>query len=497
MNQNFESYKDLTPGNKVVELRKLANEFGAQPSDVDTFLAGLVDSCDCQSGFANAVLKIFERAWKQADLKGMEMYMNLFRAFTGLEFTDFLNSAYMMATIRAQERAAADPQTWARIGKSRESDITDAHIVSRWKPDIVVVTPCRVDLRTRKVVEFYPVRCVNGDDPLEEENVKLQDVETPVWNIDTYVKCDNPANAYEELLRIQKSGNYWYSSSGLDLYEELIKGYEAVRAGLNNWDVPVYWVMSGYVRVKAASAEDAKRLVSEMKDKSVLPENGRCIGGGFDVEDDEEPYLVQSVSASKNESEREETTETPEVVEGRFISYWEDGNAIATGCKANLVAREILEIESCDDGADHGVCVDESVIIEDEESPVRNLDSIVEGECPGELYQILLNMKKNLTFWYSRSGLNLYEELVKARNAAYPLRLCNELSDNVTFTVEDVEHHFFEYHLDEDEVYIINRSGDDRGKRIGGVLADAVRLFAKNMIRQNPGLRDIPADFGN
>lgn len=114
MNQNFEPYKSMTPGKKVVELRKLANDFGKQPSDVDTFLAGLVDSCDCQSGFADAVLKIFEKAWKQADLKGMEMYMNLFRAFTGLEFSDFLNSAYIMATIRAQERAAEDPKEWAR-----------------------------------------------------------------------------------------------------------------------------------------------------------------------------------------------------------------------------------------------------------------------------------------------------------------------------------------------------------------------------------------------
>lgn len=52
MNQNFEPYKSMTPGKKVVELRKLANDFGKQPSDVDAFLAGLVDSCDCQSGFA-------------------------------------------------------------------------------------------------------------------------------------------------------------------------------------------------------------------------------------------------------------------------------------------------------------------------------------------------------------------------------------------------------------------------------------------------------------
>ena len=125
MNQNFEPYKSMTPGKKVVELRKLANDFGKQPSDVDTFLAGLVDSCDCQSGFADAVLKIFEKAWKQADLKGMEMYMNLFRAFTGLEFGDFLNSAYIMATIRAQERAAEDPKEWARVGKSRAIDQKD------------------------------------------------------------------------------------------------------------------------------------------------------------------------------------------------------------------------------------------------------------------------------------------------------------------------------------------------------------------------------------
>lgn len=115
MNQNFKSYQTLTPGKQVVELRKLANEFGAQPSDVDTFLADLVNSYDCRPGFADAVLKTFEKAWKQADLKGMEMFMNLFRVFTGLEFSDFLNSAYMVATIRAEEHVAEDPQAWGPV----------------------------------------------------------------------------------------------------------------------------------------------------------------------------------------------------------------------------------------------------------------------------------------------------------------------------------------------------------------------------------------------
>ena len=418
MNQNFKSYQALTPGKQVVELRKLANGFGKQPSDVDTFLAGLVDSCDCQSGFADAVLKIFEKAWKKADLKGIEMYMNLFRAFTGIEFSDFLNSAYIMATIRAQERAAEDPKEWARIGKSREEDVTDARIVSRWKPDIVVVTPCRVDLRTRQVVELCPVRCVNGDDPFEEENVQLQDVETPVWDIDMYVKYNNPADAYKELLRIQKEGDYWYSSSGFDLYEELIKAHQATQ---------------------------------------VLPENKK--------------------SADSD----------AEIVEAQFVSCWEDGEAITTSCKVNLDTREITEIEANDGSVDHGFCVEENVIIEDEEFPVWNLDGVVDTEDPGELYRLLLDMKKSSMHWYSRSGLNFHKELVKARIATYPVHLCEEYCDSVTLTVEDTEHHFFEYHTDEDEVYIFNQSVKKRGKRIEGVLADVVRLFAKEQMKLNPG----------
>lgn len=73
-------------------------------------------------------------------------------------------------------------------------------------------------------------------------------------------------------------------------------------------------------RVKAASADGAKQLVSKMKDKSVLPKNESCVGS-FDVKGDEEPYLVQSVSTPKNEPESEKANETPEVVEGRLISY--------------------------------------------------------------------------------------------------------------------------------------------------------------------------------
>ena len=48
-------------------------------------------------------------------------------------------------------------------------------------------------------------------------------------------------------------------------------------------------------RVKAASADGAKQLVSKMKGKSVLPKNESCVGG-FDVKGDEEPYLVQRAS---------------------------------------------------------------------------------------------------------------------------------------------------------------------------------------------------------
>lgn len=246
-------------------------------------------------------------------------------------------------------------------------------------------------------------------------------------------------------------------------------------------------------RVKVASADGAKQLVSKMKDKSVLPKNESCVGS-FDVKGDEEPYLVQSVSTPKNEPESEKANETPEVVEGRLISYWEDGNTIATGCKANLATREILEIESCDDGADHGICVDESVIIKDKKSPVRNLDSIVEQKVPGELYQILLNMKKNTTFWHSRSGLNFYEELVKARIAAYPLHFCDEYCDEVTISIKENDSQFFEYRTDEDEVYSLHHPDATWGEKISGVLADAVRLFAKKQMQLYPGRWVTPED---
>lgn len=637
MNQNFEPYKSMAPGKKVVELRKLANGFGKQPSDVDTFLAGLVDSCDCQSGFADAVLKIFEKAWKKADLKGIEMYMNLFRAFTGIEFSDFLNSAYIMATIRAQERAAEDPKEWARIGKSREEDVTDARIVSRWKPDIVVVTPCRVDLRTRKVVELCPVRCVNGDDPLKEETVQLQDVETPVWDIDMYARYDNPADVYKELLRIQREGDYWYSSSGLDLYEELVKAHESMQvvpeseepdetpAGMTTWHVPATWSMSGYVQVQAESAEKAVRTAQERVDEFNLPKDAQYIEDSFDIdlvarpipeivlkdtegnsrpvpprnssdiatglfvshwnsgtqvvapcdvnlksrevnnicawfgpaEDDGDQFIRETVTVNGQEYpvqniddivtglepteaherlvrikenpspefwyslndrtleeeiakakiasvSKPEDNSDAEIVEAQFVSYWEDGEAITTHCKANLETREIIEIETSDGGVDHGFCVDENVIIEDEEFAVRNLDSVVETENSGELYQLLLNMKKCSMLWYSRSGLNFYAELVKAHIAAYPLRLCDGYCDEVTISIKESDSQFFEYRTDEDEVYSLHRPDDDCGERVSGVLADAVRLFAKEQMQLNPGrwltpenCWQAPADFKN
>lgn len=424
MNQNFEPYKSMTPGKKVVELRKLANDFGKQPSDVDTFLAGLVDSCDCQSGFADAVLKIFEKAWKQADLKGMEMYMNLFRAFTGLEFSDFLNSAYIMATIRAQERAAEDPKEWARVGKSRAIDQKDGWFSSHWKSGFTTTSPCRVDVRTRQVIAIVPFDSSCEKDlrglwwTADYETVEANGEQHAVQNIDIITSQNAPADVYRELLAMEKAKAYWYSASGLDFYEELIKAHKSTQ---------------------------------------VLRES------------------------------RESADSDAEIVEAQFVSYWEDGEAITTRCKANLETREIIEIETSDGGVDHGFCVDENVIIEDEEFPVWNLDGVVDTEDPGELYRLLLDMKKSSMHWYSRSGLNFHKELVKARIATYPVHLCEEYCDSVTLTVEDTEHHFFEYHTDEDEVYIFNQSVKKRGKRIEGVLADVVRLFAKEQMKLNPG----------
>lgn len=160
---------------------------------------------------------------------------------------------------------------------------------------------------------------------------------------------------------------------------------------------------------------------------------------------------------------------------------------ITTHCKANLETREIIEIETSDGGVDHGFCVDENVIIEDEEFAVRNLDSVVETENSGELYQLLLNMKKCSMLWYSRSGLNFYAELVKAHIAAYPLRLCDGYCDEVTISIKESDSQFFEYRTDEDEVYSLHRPDDDCGERVSGVLADAVRLFAKEQMQLNPG----------
>ena len=207
MNQNFKSYQALTPGKQVVELRKLANEFGAQPSDVDTFLADLVNSYDCQSGFADAVLKTFEKAWKQADLKGMEMFMNLFRVFTGLEFSDFLNSAYMVATIRAEEHVAEDPQAWACVGKSRAIDQKDGCFSSHWKSGFTATSPCRVDVRTRQVISIVPFDSSCGKDVwwgADYETVEVDGEQHTVQNIDIITDRYAPADVYRELLAMEK-----------------------------------------------------------------------------------------------------------------------------------------------------------------------------------------------------------------------------------------------------------------------------------------------------
>ena len=197
---------------------------------------------------------------------------------------------------------------------------------------------------------------------------------------------------------------------------------------------------------------------------------------------EEEIAKAKIASVSKPEDNSD-----AEIVEAQFVSYWEDGEAITTHCKANLETREIIEIETSDGGVDHGFCVDENVIIEDEEFAVRNLDSVVETENSGELYQLLLNMKKCSMLWYSRSGLNFYAELVKAHIAAYPLRLCDGYCDEVTISIKESDSQFFEYRTDEDEVYSLHRPDDDCGERVSGVLADVVRLFAKEQMQLNPG----------
>ena len=623
MNQNFKSYQALTPGKQVVELRKLANEFGAQPSDVDTFLADLVNSYDCQPGFADTVLKIFEKAWKQADLKGMEMFMNLFRTFTGLEFRDFLNSAYVVATIRAEEHVAEDPQAWACVGKGRAIDQKDGCFSSHWKSGFTATSPCRVDVRTRQVISIVPFDSACGKDVwwgADYETVEVDGEQHTVQNIDIITDRYAPADVYRELLEMEKTEKYWYSASGLDFYEELIKAHEAMQivpeseesdeapAGTTTWYIPATWSMSGYVQVQAESAKEAVRTAQEHVDEFDLPQNAQYVEDSFDIdevaqpipeivlkdtegnsrpvpprnssdiatglfvshwnsgtqvvapcdvnlksrevnnicawfgpaEDDGDQFIRETVTVNGQEYpvqniddivtglepteaherlvrikenpspefwyslndrtleeeiakakiasvSKPEDNSDAEIVEAQFVSYWEDGEAITTHCKANLETREIIEIETSDGGVDHGFCVDENVIIEDEEFAVRNLDSVVETENSGELYQLLLNMKKCSMLWYSRSGLNFYAELVKAHIAAYPLRLCDGYCDEVTISIKESDSQFFEYRTDEDEVYSLHRPDDDCGERVSGVLADAVRLFAKEQMQLNPG----------
>ena len=135
--------------------------------------------------------------------------------------------------------------------------------------------------------------------------------------------------------------------------------------------------------------------------------------------------------------------------------------------------------------------------IHGEENPARNLDDIVGIEGAKEVYNELLRMKGNLEFWYSWSGLNFYEELVKAHIAACPLYLCDGYCDEVTVSVKDSESRFFEYRTDEDEVYSLHRPDDDWGERVSGILADSVRLFAKNQMQLNPGRWTSPVNPEN
>ena len=208
--------------------------------------------------------------------------------------------------------------------------------------------------------------------------------------------------------------------------------------------------------------------------------------------------LEGEIAKTKNaaEADSEDDSDT-EIVHGLFTSRWDDGSVIVTGCKVDIQSRRIVEIEPSSDSCEDGSLLYETVTIHGEENPARNLDDIVGIEGAKEVYNELLRMKGNLEFWYSWSGLNFYEELVKAHLAAYPLHLCDQYCDSVTLTVEDAEHHFFEYHTDEDEVYIFNRSEESRGKRIGGVLADAVRFFAKNQMQLNPGRWTSPVNPEN
>lgn len=53
------------------------------------------------------------------------------------------------------------------------------------------------------------------------------------------------------------------------------------------------------------------------------------------------------------------------------------------------------------------------------------------------------------------------------------------LSDNITFTVIDDENRYFEYHIDDDRVFIFNRFDSDNGEEIFGDKADEIRTFAK------------------
>lgn len=571
MNQNFKSYQALTPGKQVVELRKLANEFGAQPSEVDTFLADLVNSYDCRPGFADTVLKIFEKAWKQADLKGMEMFMNLFQVFTGLEFSDFLNSAYMVATIRAEEHVAEDPQAWACVGKSRAIDQKDGCFSSHWKSGFTAISPCRVDVRTRQVISIVPFDGSCGKDvwwSADYETVKVDGEQHNVRNIDIITDRYAPADVCRELLAMEKAGEYWYSAFGLDFYEELIKAHEAMQivpeseepdearpipeivlkdtegnnrpiqprdsgdivTGLfvSHWSSGVQVVVPCDVNLKSREIKnicawfepaehDGDQSICEtvtINGQEYPVQNIDDIVTGLEpaeayeslvrIKENPSPQFWYSlngrslegeIAKTKNaaEADSEDDSDT-EIVHGLFTSRWDDGSVIVTGCKVDIQSRRIVEIEPSSDSCEDGSLLYETVTIHGEENPARNLDDIVGIEGAKEVYNELLRMKGNLEFWYSWSGLNFYEELVKAHLAAYPLHFCDEYCDEVTISIKENDSRFFEYRTDEDEVYSLHHPDDTWGERVSGILADSVRLFAKEQMRLSPGRWVTPED---
>ena len=58
------------------------------------------------------------------------------------------------------------------------------------------------------------------------------------------------------------------------------------------------------------------------------------------------------------------------------------------------------------------------------------------------------------------------------------LKVDESMSDNVTTTIIDENGNYFEYHLDEDRVFIFNRYDEDCGEEIFNDKANEIRKFA-------------------